>query len=436
MVRSLPVEEQPKQVIVTRKGMLDPLEVHLLDFPNIVIKGSELQLPFQACMKMEKFGDLILRATQPQMVLFNLYDDWLKTISSYTAFSRVILLLRALHVNNEKAKVILRPDKSTITEPHFVWPTLTDDEWMKVEVALKDLILADFGKRNSVNIASLTQSEIRDIILGQEIAAPSVQRQQMAELEKSTAAQSQVTAIQTMTTNVHGDQIQTVTMTNYEQQVFSSKSDWRVRAISSTNLALRLQHIYVSNDDVKDEAGSLTYVFPKNVLRAFVINADLRTQVAAYLYGASPPDNKQVKEIKAIVWVPQRGNNNSVELPSQLPQDDYLLKDLEPLGWIKTQPQETQYLSPVDVTTQARVMADHPEWGPASVCVTCSFTPGSISLSAHALTPAGFEWGRKNNDNSANPAVSFFANSGILGFTYSLIGVQCQHVRACAVAPI
>ncbi|KAG8970001.1 pre-mRNA-splicing factor 8 [Tulasnella sp. 419] len=191
--------------------MLDPLEVHLLDFPNIVIKGSELQLPFQACMKMEKFGDLILRATQPQMVLFSLYDDWLKSISSYTAFSRLILILRGLHVNNEKAKIILRPDKSTVTEPHFVWPTLTDDEWIKVEVALKDLILADFGKRNSVNIASLTASEIRDIILGQEIAAPSIQRQQMAELEKSTEAQSQVTAVQTQTTNVHGDTLQVVT---------------------------------------------------------------------------------------------------------------------------------------------------------------------------------------------------------------------------------
>ena len=34
--------------------------------------------------KVEKFGDLILKATEPQMVLFNLYDDWLKTISSYT----------------------------------------------------------------------------------------------------------------------------------------------------------------------------------------------------------------------------------------------------------------------------------------------------------------------------------------------------------------
>ncbi len=51
LVRSLPVEEQPKRIIVSRKGMLDPLEVHLLDFPNIVITGSELQLPFQAAMK-------------------------------------------------------------------------------------------------------------------------------------------------------------------------------------------------------------------------------------------------------------------------------------------------------------------------------------------------------------------------------------------------
>ncbi|CDJ43931.1 pre-mRNA splicing factor prp8, putative, partial [Eimeria tenella] len=96
LIRSLPVEEQPKQIIATRKGMLDPLEVHLLDFPNIVIKGSELNLPFQALMRIEKFGDMILRATQPEMVLFNMFDDWLKSISAYTAFSRLLLLLRAL----------------------------------------------------------------------------------------------------------------------------------------------------------------------------------------------------------------------------------------------------------------------------------------------------------------------------------------------------
>lgn len=89
--------------------------------------------------------------------------------------------------------------------------------------------------------------------------------------------------------------------TNYEQQQFSSKSDWRVRAISATHLPLRLQHIYVSNDDVKDDAASYTYVLPKNILKAFITAADLRTQVAAFLYGVSPPDNKQVKEIKVHI---------------------------------------------------------------------------------------------------------------------------------------
>ncbi|CAF3401587.1 unnamed protein product [Rotaria socialis] len=120
LIRSFPFEEQPKQIIVTRKGMLDPLQVHLLDFPNIVIKGSELQLPFQACLKIEKFGDLILKATEPQMIIFNLYDDWLKSISSYAAFSRLILILKALHVNNDRAKMILKPDKTTITEIHHI----------------------------------------------------------------------------------------------------------------------------------------------------------------------------------------------------------------------------------------------------------------------------------------------------------------------------
>ena len=34
--------QQPKQIVMIRKGTLDPLKVHLLDFPNTVIKSSEL----------------------------------------------------------------------------------------------------------------------------------------------------------------------------------------------------------------------------------------------------------------------------------------------------------------------------------------------------------------------------------------------------------
>lgn len=85
--------------------LLNKLQVHLLDFPNIVIKGSELQLPFQACLKVEKFGDLILKATEPQMVLFNLYDDWLKTISSYTVRMSCEICTLLSHRHKIRAKV-------------------------------------------------------------------------------------------------------------------------------------------------------------------------------------------------------------------------------------------------------------------------------------------------------------------------------------------
>jgi pre-mRNA-processing factor 8 len=251
LIRSLPVEEQPKQIVVTRRGMLDPLEVHLLDFPNIVIKGSDLQLPFQSAMKLEKIGDLILKATEPQMVLFNLYDDWLRSISAYTAFSRLVLILRAFHLNPEKTKAVLRPDKHIVTQPHHIWPTLSDDEWIAVEVALKDLILADYGKKNNVNVGSLTQSEIRDIILGAEIAPPSIQRQEIAEIEKQARDASQHTAVTTRTTNIHGDEMIVTAISPYEQQTFASKTDWRVRAISATNLHMRTQHIYVPSDGMR-----------------------------------------------------------------------------------------------------------------------------------------------------------------------------------------
>ena len=404
LVRSLPIEEQPKQIIVTRKGMLDPLEVHLLDFPNIVIKGSELQMPFQACMKIEKFGDLILKATEPQMVLFNIYDDWLKSISSYTAFSRLILILRALHVNSDKTKMLLKPDKTIITQPHHVWPDLTDEQWIKVEIALKDLILGDYAKKNNVNVSALTQSEICDIILGAEITPPSLQRQQIAEIEKQAANEdaAQLQAVTTKTTNVHGDELIVTTTSPYEQTTFGSKTDWRVRAISASNLHLRVNHIYVNSEDIKETG--YTYVVPKNVLKKFITIADLRTQISGYLFGVSPPDNPNVKEIRCVVIPPQWGNHATTHLPTQLPDHEYL-RDLEPLGWIHTQPNETPHLPPQDCAKHAQILEKNSSWdGEKAIVVTCSFTPGSCSLTAYKLTPKGYEWGRQQKDqNVGNP---------------------------------
>lgn len=71
----------------------------------------------------------------------------------------------------------------------------------------------------------------------------------------------------------------------------------------------------------------------------------LLLQVSGYLYGVSPPDNPQVKEIRCVVMPPQWGNHQMVNLPHNLPEHDYL-RDLEPLGWLHTQPNEQPQMAP------------------------------------------------------------------------------------------
>ena len=91
-------------------------------------------------------------------------------------------------------------------------------------------------------------------------------------------------------------------LSQYEKEKFTSKTDWRIRAVSATNMHLRTNHIYVNSEDLQ-EVG-FTYVLPKNVLKRFICVSDLRIQIAGYMYGVSPPDNAQVKEVRCIVLVP------------------------------------------------------------------------------------------------------------------------------------
>ncbi|KAA0160516.1 hypothetical protein FNF31_04225 [Cafeteria roenbergensis] len=437
LTRSMPASEQPKQIIVTRKGMLDPLEVHLLDFPNIVIKGSDLQLPFQSILKVEKLGDMVVQATKPDMLLFNLYDDWLGSISPFTAFTRLVLILRALHVSTDRTKEVLRPDTTTVTQPQHVWPTMTDDEWTKVEVQLKDLILQDYGRKNNVNTASLTQSEIRDIILGMEVAPPSQQRQQIAEIEKQARAQSQVTETTTRSTNIHGEEIITTTQTNYESASFASRSDWRQRAVNSETLHRRTEHVHTDSRDLGEEG--ITYVVPKNILRRFVAIADVRTQVAGFMYGSAPRDAPDVREVRCIVLPPQVGSQYDVKLPDALPSHP-ALQGLKPLGWIHTQQRESPHLSPVDVQAHAALLSRSADaaaaaegaaaaagaaGGPASgagapqawsadeaVVATCSFTLASVTLTAHRVTSKGLDWARGEGGGAIAAAAAAAAASG------------------------
>ena len=401
LIRSFPKEEQPKQVIVTRKAMLDPLEVHMLDFPNITIRPTELRLPFSAAMSVDKLSDVVLKATGPQMVLFNIYDDWLERISSYTAFSRLILLLRGLKTDEEKAKMILLSDPSIPIKKHHLWPSFTDEQWITVESQMRDLILEEYGKKYNVNISALTQTEIKDLILGQNIKAPSVKRQKMAEIEAARRENNETnisTVMKTKGTNAQGEEIVVVTSANYENQSFTSKSEWRKDAIANTLLYLRLKNIYVASENFVEEKN--IYVLPNNLLRKFVEISDVRVQVGAFLYGSSPKGHPNIKEVKTIAVVPQLGNTKSVRLgriPSINTCND--IQGLELLGWVHTQTDDIKFMAPMEVKTHASLFAAHEESSELIDLAICSKS-GSVSLAAYTLTQRGYKWAAESKGNT------------------------------------
>jgi len=80
-------------------------------------------------------------------------------------------------------------------------------------------------------------------------------------------------------------------------------------------MAMRVNNVWVSNDEVKD--GGVTYIMPKNLLKRFVCIADLKVQVFGYLYAQNVEGG--IKEIKAIALVPQVGTKDGVTVPNQMP---------------------------------------------------------------------------------------------------------------------
>lgn len=132
---------------------------------------------------------------------------------------------------------------------------------------------------------------------------------------------SRLTAVTTRITTVHGDEKIVTTISPYEQSSFVSTTDWRVRAISTENLYLRVNHVYVNSEDIKvrilsshsyygncllilvvlewldanceilfvtmQETG-YAYIKAKNILKKFICISDLRTQIAGCLFGISP----------------------------------------------------------------------------------------------------------------------------------------------------
>ena len=102
-------------------------------------------------------------------------------------------------------------------------------------------------------------------------------------------------------------------------------------------------------------------------------------------------------------------------------------------------PNELPHLSPMDVIKHATILSNNDQWdGEKTTIITCAFTPGSCSLTAYKLTPAGYEWGKQaTSGEGAAPThaerVQILLSDRFLGFfmvpsddvwNYNFMGVQ------------
>ncbi|EAY02411.1 pre-mRNA processing 8 protein homolog PRP8 [Trichomonas vaginalis G3] len=389
LVRTLPPEEQPKQVICTSELLLDPVQSYLSEFPNTVVKGSDMDLPLPAFMKIPKIAEEVIHAPEPKMVLYNLYDDWLDTVSPHAAFRRLMLILRALLMERMKAWDILRPSANVVTQQNHLWPTHSADEWAEVEIRLKDLVIDIYCQRNNVSANSLTQSEIRDIILGVKIAAPSEERQQMAKEveEEDKAALKTVT---TATRDADGNQHIIQTFSQYEQQQFKSKSDWRSRALTSRGLVMRANTLMIPPPVVKPK---LELIIPENIYRRFVEISDPYMQICGFLFGVKMNDTLQVI---SIVIPPQNGDRDEIDFKQILPNHDFL-DGASPIGFIHTRVGENSSLEPSDAKVLASLCKKNPKIDSDNFAnVVISFPVGGCIMAASTLSREGFEWAETN----------------------------------------
>jgi len=339
-------------------------------------------------MKIPKLSDLVVHSSEPKMCMFNLYDDWKETVSPYTCFSRLMLILRALSVKKGSTWDILRPTGGIETAPDHVWPTHTPEEWEEIEKRLKDLVVEDYATTNNVAANALTQTEVRDIILGIKIAPPSEERQQLAQ------EQANITATTSRTTNADGQQIVTQTLSAYEQQRFQSRGEWRARCLQAANMNLRTARINAPPDALGD---GQTIVLPLNLLRRFVEVADPRVQVAALLYGREARQDPEKKEVYSFVLPPQYGTQEEgVKFPPLLPEGEpEELSGLTLMGWIHTAATDSATITPEEAIRIANIYQKNHLGIPPPV-VSVSFVPGATTVRAFKLTDAGLEWAIQN----------------------------------------
>ena len=404
-LRSLPAEERPHKIICIRQHFVPILTHTLLDFKDIVISRCDrsLNLPLPMIMRHQKLGSLVATATEAKSLRFQLYDDWATILPAGSCFQRLLLLLRSFHVSVDATLQTLFPDRHVKQEPAHFWPTLSLEEWESVEGRIQELIIADYCRRHGITASSLTRNEKRDIILGQEITAPELQKEEIAELEKKTKTQLVAPQL-TQTVNAHGELITTQSTKTFETGSLATGQDWRPRALAAVQL--KTDRITARNTATTSE---LTLVLPVKVVKSFMKCSDHRVPIIGVLMGTAVPQQPGVLEVRAILLPPQCGSHEAVDCALSMPSSgDPDVAKLQPVGWLRTAPSVADAVPTTnDLLRHAKVLSRNPTWNPlwGAVVLATSDLGGHCTLSAFTATPEGVKWGMNHSPTAQLQAV-------------------------------
>ena len=321
-VSSIPENERPNMIIATKKNMIDSIQIHLISHAEILVKGTDIRLNFQNILKIKKIGNEVISSTCSKMIIFLLYDDWLDSISRFTAFSRIVLILKGLENDFEYIRNIFG-DFNFSSQLTF-WPKYSDQKWIEIEILIKNLIVQKYCKKNRLHTNFLSQTTIKNIIFGLDVTENNANKdlEIIEKFQKKTLK----------TTDKLGRKLKVSVLNSENSQGFISHSRWTIRKFFSKNFQFRSSSILINFDNVDKENPNI--VLPRNLVKVFIKTSDLTISVISYLFGKQFMDKNNIFEVRLFLIPPQICLKGKIETPSKIPFHQ-ILTTLEFIGLLR-----------------------------------------------------------------------------------------------------
>lgn len=410
-LRTTPQNELPDKIIVTRSRFRQTLHNMLvLDYPNIIVGQSELNLALPMILRHSRLVDLRIAATESKGREFCIYDDWQQSFQfqPITCFNLLNLVLRGYHVNLQRTRQILVPDLHVEVLPQHFWPSLSSrQEWEQVALRLQEMIIADAARRMNVSPKDFTEKEKEGILLGKKMTSIEIQEEEIKEIE----AMRKTKLAEAVTVNVmteSGEVVKRKVRAAFDFGSTGLEANWRARSLA--NAAFLNEKSPVVLDTVRTTAMSDQLIFPENLVQKMLGVCDVKVQSCAYIFGHTLVEPAHVKEVVAFLIPPQAGTVRETRTPARLPLDSPHLveNNLELLGILRVCECEPEITSH-DLAFLGRLLKENGEdllRAPgysaerSLISVVMAVSTEEILIRCHSTTAEGLEWARDNWDGA------------------------------------